>query len=173
MSTERSRIESLQIERLVDDSPDTSFIGEYTDDLEPGVIVRALDEFYEKLPDDTELPERGREYRAFRPYSGGEKIGTPEYYEYGKADYARMEAMNRGEWCFIGIRAVAIIYVNGVRQKLTSAGLWGIESDCGDAYTAEAAKEQTDELREILAALGFSKAAIGKAVNAAETVDAY
>ena len=37
-------LESITLVHAVDSDPDTSFLGEYTDDLKDGVIVRA---FYE------------------------------------------------------------------------------------------------------------------------------
>lgn len=167
-----TRIESIKIERTIDDNPDYSWIGEYTDELCDGVIVREFDEFYEKLPQDTEMPERGREYRAFRPYAGGEKPGTDDYYRYGRQDYDRMEDYNRGGWCFVGVRAVATVYVNNVRQELSSGGLWGIESDSGNEYFAQVAGEQIAELREVLESLGFAKSAISKAFHKVENVEA-
>jgi hypothetical protein len=194
MNTQKSRtvkkIFDVKIKRDVDDSPDTSWIGEYTDTLETGVIVRRDNEFYEKLPREMErnddgtfagkgdfinpLPERGREFRGFKPYAGGEKAGTKEYYQYGMQDYERMEGLERGDWRFIGIRAIAKVGVsldggkNFKVDKITSGGLWGIESDAEDSDLKEIEQEQLSELKDLLLAYGFGRSKVGKAISEAE-----
>jgi len=165
------KIESITVKALYDDTPDTSFLGEYTDDMEPGVIVRQDGEFYEKLPakmerdidgtflckGEPEVPPRGREYRGFRPYAGGEKVGTKDYYKYGMQDYKRMEGLERGDWSFIGIMAKAVVSyrLNGYcrLETFTSGGLWGIETDAGE-YLDEVKTEELDGLKNHLEAFG-------------------
>jgi len=148
------KIESIIIEHIFDDNADTSWLGKYTDEIEDGVIVRKFNMFYEDLSEDEqeELPERGREFRCFKPYAGGENVGTKEYKEYGMSDYRRMEGLNNGIWNFIGIKAKADIYFeeNGVSQyqEITSGGLWGIESDSDKQYIEECEKEQIEDLKE-------------------------
>jgi len=157
------KVTNVKIEHRADTTPDFSFMGEYTDELKPGVIVRRYDEFFENLPDETEMPEKGREYRAFKPYAGGEKVGTPEYYQYGKQDYERMESYNRQDWAFIGIVAKATVRFStseddtGITRihHFRSGGLWGIESDSGEAYLKEVAQEQLSDLRAVLDAFGI------------------
>lgn len=163
-TTKTKEIRSIKIRRRVDQSPDTSWIGKYTDDLKPGVIVRKHGEFYEKLGEDAEIPERGREYRCFLPYAGGEKVGTADYYSNGLQDFERMESLERGEWYFLGVDAVAQIVVHGVIQTIESGGLWGIESDSDEDYIESVEKEEIDALRRVLAELGFSKTDIDDAV---------
>ena len=162
---EKAKIDSITVKAIQDESPDTSFIGEYTDDLRPGVIVRDYEEFYEKLPAEMErdydgrflskgaptVPAKGREYRGFIPYAGGEKPGTKDFYKYGMEDFKRMEGLERGDWSFIGIRAEAQVSYgqNGNSRRLewfTSGGLWGIESDSGE-YLKEVAKDELADLR--------------------------
>ena len=65
----------------------------------------------------------------------------------------RTEGYRRGDWHMIGIRAYADVYVNGVRQRLTSAGLWGIESDSDEDYLRSIEEEERDELAEIIRAI--------------------
>lgn len=158
-------IEKIRVRGIPDENPDTSWLGEYTDDLDEGVIIRDYGEFYEKIPTEMErdvdgrflckanpeLPTRGREFRGFKPYAGGEKIGTKEYYKYGMQDYKRMEGLNNGDWQFIGIQAEAEISypIDGGSRRLeqfTSGGLWGIESDSGD-YLEKITKEQLEDLK--------------------------
>lgn len=166
------RIESIELEAMCDDSPGTSWLGEYTDDLGPGVIVRPKGEFYERLPAEMErdcngrflykgkpdVPPPGRGFRGFKPYAGGEKVGTPLYYKYGMRDYKRMEGLNRGDWRFIGIRAKAEVSypVNGRvgdwrLETLTSSGLWGIASDSEDSHIKEFIREELEDLKDHLA----------------------
>jgi hypothetical protein len=171
------KIFEVRVERLLDEDSDMSWLGEYTDELKDGVIVRQFDEFYEKLPRDEEedfiepLPDRGREFRAFRPYAGGEKVGTDEYYKYGMQDYERMESFERQEWYFIGILAKARVGVSFDGGKtfnldtFTSGGLWGIESDSDESYIKEEENTQLDELKVILEAYRFSVTEIDKAIK--------
>jgi hypothetical protein len=144
------KIENINIKVMVDESPDTSFLGEYTDEWESWVIVRKYDDYLENLPDETEIPLRGRHCRFFKPYAGGEKPGSKNYQKYGMDDYRRMEGLARGDWCFYGIMAEAeVSYPVGQGSRrletLTSGGLWGVESDSGD-YLRQVADEELADL---------------------------
>ena len=149
------KIESIVIEHKLDDNPDTSFIGEYTSDLDDGVLVRQYDKFYEDLTEEEkdQINTRNREYTGFKPCAGDEKVGTKEYKEYGLQDYKRMEQLNNGDFSFMGITAYADIYFeeDGVCQfqKVTSVGIWGIESD-DKSGTEEFEKDQIENLKEQL-----------------------
>lgn len=149
MSKQPKRIESVKIRNMIDDSPDTSWIGEYSDHWAENAIDRK---------------ERGdmgsREFRYFHPAT-----------EYGEQDYQRMESFNSGQWFFIGIRAEAEVVVNGTIQRITSPGLWGIESDSGRDYFAEVAQEELAQLRDILAEMGFSARQINAAFKQPETIE--
>ena len=113
----------------------------------------------------------GREYRYFNGPVENYKGESPEdIRKYILRDYKRTESLNRGDWCFIGVRADAEVTVNpgeafaeyGCVQNITSGGLWGIESsDKGTIEDEE--KNQLAELKGQLKALGFSSRAIGKA----------
>src|SRR6267142_4913273 len=108
---------------------------------------------------------------------------TPEEVrKYVREDYARMERMNRGDWCYIGIRAEAEVVANvqsegkpgkwhGVVQRVTSGGLWGIESDSKRSYIEEEQAGQLAELKTELLAMGFSKRAISIAFKNVEEKD--
>lgn len=151
MAKQTKRINSVTINRMVDDNPDTSYLGEYSNLSDSG--------------DAIDRKERGdmlrNEYRYFNPTN-------PEYVE---QDYERMESLNRGGWCYLGIQAQAEVIVNGTIQRITSGGLWGIESDSGSDYFEEVAAEQCEELRDTLAELGFTKRQIDAAFKARETVE--
>lgn len=74
---------------------------------------------------------------------------------YAKQDKERLDAYNRGVWEIIGIRAVATIHIpvnnNTVKiQTIESGGLFGIESDSGDNYIKDIAREQIAEVKNYL-----------------------
>lgn len=119
--------------------------------------------------------ERGQ-YRYFNPSfnyvdATGEarSENTPEdVRKYVRQDYERMESLNAGNWCFIGIRATAEIAVptapsNATLQEISSGGLWGIESDSDYEYLKSIEREELADLRGQLKALGFSSRAISTA----------
>lgn len=242
----RKRILSVTVKRMVDDSPDTSWLGEYSnqptsefsidrahsedciendtpqkekleriisrmEDVQPSHDCTNLDaqemdclqhnldhpcdscrEYaahetaIEAVRELTECDcgERGDmsrgEYRYFNPsFNYVDKHGhalpenTPEEVrKYVRQDYERMESLNRGNWCFIGIRAEAEVMPNvqgtgdkwhGVVQRVTSGGLWGIETDSGKSYFSEVEQEELSNLKDELKAYGFSTRAISKA----------
>lgn len=114
------------------------------------------------------------EYRYFNGPVENYKGESPEdIRKYILQDYKRMESLNRGDWCFIGIRADAEVWLGsqsesasnyiGPTQTITSGGLWGIESDSDDSYIADEEKDQLSELKDQLRALGFSTRAISEA----------
>lgn len=108
--TNNIKLQSVKIVIVPDYDADTSYyIGEYTDKLEDGVIVRQYGEYYEKLGDDDEISPRGREFRFFKPYAGGEEVGTDNYYEYGLLDYEHMEGLNRGDWQFVAVGVIVTL----------------------------------------------------------------
>jgi hypothetical protein len=117
--------------------------------------------------------ERGdaerNEYRYFNPCWENYKDENPaDIRKYCLRDYARMESLNRGNWCYLGIRAHAEIVIDGVMQDISSGGLWGIESDSDRGYLTEVDGEQLSELRDQLRALGFGTRAISAAFRNVE-----
>ena len=157
--TQGKVIRHVRLIREVDTSPDTSWIGEYTS--EPGPDDRTIDR--------EERGDAGRnEYRYFIAAMSGEETGNPKSVE---EDYRRMELLNRGDWCFFGISAEATVVVGGTIQTIRSGGLWGIESDSGDAYFREVGNEQLSELRDTLTQLGFTEEQLIDAFHGAEDSD--
>ena len=219
----KNHIERVWIERQIDEYPDTSFLGEYTDKKEDWSICRHCGEFvaiaekpngraeeiddeivdlendalYNKTENDEqaekevaeieakidilknelenldlhECPNSKREYNFFKPYASGEPEGSENYQKYGKRDFERIESLNNGNWYFMGIIAKAEIRTgSGTVQVVRSGGLWGIESDSGN-YLDEIGKDELENLRLELSALGFGKRAIDKAFQNVETKD--
>src|SRR5262249_54603209 len=86
---------------------------------------------------------------------------TPQYQH---EDDARLAAWRNDEWHFVGVRAKATIkFLYGVNpdrwitSKLLSPGLWGIESDSGDAYFQEVYQEEGAILIGMIASLKIYK----------------
>ena len=152
------RILSIKTVHVVDESPDTSCLGEYTDewgefyfDREQGRMLKTLER-----DRDYEVPSRGRNYRFFIPYAGGETPGSARYILYGKQDLARMEGLCKGDWGFIGIYAEATVLLTGqITQTLRSGGLYGIENDGDNGDLAEVEGEELKALQDELLAAGF------------------
>ena len=103
--------------------------------------------------------------------------------KYTRQDYERMERLNRGDWCYIGISAEAEIGIpqgkphpvtgqSYLTQRLHSGGLWGIESDSDEKYIADEEKNQLAELKDVLLGFGFSRRAIASAFKNVERKDA-
>ncbi len=163
------RLESIALHVETDSDADTSTLGEWTDALDDWCIVRATGEYVRDTIDaaadedgesNPDFPEKGREYRCFRPYASGEAPGTDSYKQYGLQDWKRMEGLCNGDWCYIGVYATAEVSYdigNGARrlETLRSPGLWGFESDCGD-YAATVADEELSELKDHLRTFGVS-----------------
>lgn len=123
-----------------------------------------------------DLPSRGCECRFFKPYAGGEKEGTEDYKKYGLQDYKRMESYERQNWCMTGISVKAKIQTSQdgkdwLCNEITSGGLWGIESDCGNEYKKEVADGQLAELRNTLKAFGFNNRQIDQAFKNVSEID--
>lgn len=78
--------------------------------------------------------------------------------KYREQDQQRLLAYQRGDWHCIGIRARAEIRVSHGNYttiyELTSAGLWGIESDCDEASLNEIFQQECDNLKADIAAFG-------------------
>jgi hypothetical protein len=156
-STASKKIRSIKVVQETDCDPDLSFLGVYTDKAEPWNIERRSGQYVAELDEDYEIPERGREFRFFKPCAGEEPEGTEDYKKYGLQDFKRMEDYERNRWWMEGVYAQAEIVILGVIQRLRSGGLYGIESDSDEAYFKEIADEQLAELKDILEQLGFTK----------------
>jgi hypothetical protein len=159
-----NKIESIRIVHHTDTCPDTSWLGMYTDKAEKGVIYRGTGEFLKckrftgELDLDDIYAGSTREYKFFKPYAGGEKVDSRHYKKNGMQDYKRMEGLNNGDWCFIGIAVEAEVSYDighGSRrlERLSSSGIWGVESDCPENIK-ELEAEQMQDLKEHLTHMG-------------------
>lgn len=146
------RILRVIVCRSHDASPDTSWVGEYTDT--PGPVDRTIDR--------RERGEMDRgEYRYFVAANSATDTGVAESVE---RDYQRMESILGGDIEFLGIRAKADVQLTGnVVQEITSGGLWGIESDSDSLYLKEIESDELGELHAELVAIGFTDAQVNAA----------
>lgn len=85
-----------------------------------------------------------------------------ERQKYKNYDAARLKALALGDWYFIGLRARATIVITrdtgySTVYELTSAGLWGIESDSGEDYLQSVYEEECATLRADIEAMANAK----------------
>lgn len=152
---------TVTVEYHYDDNPDTSWLGEYTDKWQPGAIDRLH-------TGNWTLRRWRREYRYFIPgvsveehRRGLSRLGYAKHEawvmanRYTRADYERMEALNRGDWHFIGI--VVKVTVEAKRDgfifdpvEVGYAGLWGIESDSDEDYIADTVAGLIEDAKAML-----------------------
>lgn len=166
----KPKILSVRIEHNLDEDPDTSWLGRFTNDATAEAIIRIGEhagKFVSELGEDDDLPSYSWEYRFFLPAMTGEETGNPESL---KQDWQRMESLNAGDWHFISVIAKAEFQLTGIIQTICSGGLWGVESDSGKDYLADVACEELAELKVELLALGFKKRAIEYAFKNCENL---
>ena len=223
----KAKILSVTLKREVDDSPDTSYLGEYKNrpdgnwyaDREAGTLCDGDD----VLADSLHVNYSRDEYRyicGFQHdgnqaqwahvddkgvnnaylnlrYTGnhGEVKHTRNLFKwfgvrgwetaqtrrekircidmaYCCLAVLRLERLNQGDWCYLGITALADVRSeSGIIQTIRSGGLWGIESDSGEDYFAEVEEEELDGLRRELGSFGFGKRAIDYAFKRVERKD--
>jgi len=190
----KKRIEKVWIERVIDDSPDLSWLGEYgetaktewaVDRQERGDQMRGEYRFWNpssnhcppgqlnnwKTVSDVSIAELCQQYDVYAGYERQEAIKALDLY-YIEKDYQRCEAFNRGDWCMIGVIAKArVVSENGVIQTFRSGGLWGVESDSGKSYFAEIEQEELADLCNELLSFGFGARAITYALRRVERAD--
>ena len=107
------------IKHILDEQPDLSYLGEFSNTWEKGAIEHSND---------------SRMSRYFIP-------ANPEY---GQQDYEHMMDYERDHWWMIGI--VAEIYFKDKAYPIArSGGLWGVQSDSERSYFAEIEEEQIAE----------------------------
>lgn len=195
------RILEVKITRDVDESPDTSWLGDYSNKAETEFAIdreHSLDcvvnnpekgrpdlshdedcAYRNKGECDCEKDSRcdcdghgDRRHNEFQYFNGPvdnyKGLPTDEIRKYIRQDYERMEGLNNQNWCFLGITARAEIGIpqrdgGHLVQRLTSGGLWGIESDSDESDLKGVENDQLSELRDVLKQFGFSTRAISKA----------
>ncbi len=152
------RIIKATIKRMADESGEADWLGKYSN--EPGEPSKTIDRRTLKHCGPGQLP-----------FFIAENV---ENWEQALSNYTRMEAGIRGKWYLIGIRAEAEVRLTGdTVQRITSGGLWGIESDSEENYFKQIEGEQLAELAAELLAIGFTAEEIKEAFDKAETKTSY
>ena len=152
------KIIKVTIKRMTDEGGEADFLGKYSEN--PGEPTKTIDR---------------RVLKHYRPGQLPFFISeNTETYTESLVNYNRMEAGMRGDWCLIGIEAEAEVQFTGdLVQRLTSGGLWGIESDAGEEYFETIQQEQLEELEGELLAVGFTLEEIVAAFENVETKTSY
>jgi len=103
------------------------------------IVIKDDDNYPEWLV--TEYDEENQTIIHSDQYSQSdvEELGWETVFGYIKEDEARIKAYEHGDWGMVGVYAKAVvkyeIYKNNWRlENLSSGGIWGIESDCGEEF---------------------------------------
>ncbi len=96
----------------------------------------------------------------------------PDTSDWGEYASSPSWELCRGDCGYVGIRVDAEVqFGSDVVQRVTSGGLWGIESDSDKSYFEEVEGDELAALRTILGEMGFSKRAIATACKRVERRD--
>lgn len=166
--------ESVRFVWGYDECTDPSYLGEYSSTPGPCAFDRQArgdmgrNEFRYWNPGPNHLPHKPASWAHVAPADLAavvEKHGSIEAADeaYAEQDYKRHEAAGRGEWCMLHVRAEATIRwpsrAHGGEtyrlQPVSSGGVGGIESDCGDSYKPEVEQQELADLKAELAAFGI------------------
>lgn len=143
MAQAKITIDKVVIYHETETQPDLSDLGEYSN--KPGPADRTIDR---KARGDC-----GRnEYRYFIAAMSGDETGNPESVE---QDYRCMEDYNKQARYMLRIHVVAVVSYDcgqGNRriERLSSGGLWGIESDSSAEYLASVERDELADLKSHL-----------------------
>lgn len=103
---------------------------------------------------DSTMPDGA--YVSFSRTISPDPDASPTDYECYDED--QLAAFSNGDWCFVGVQARATITVitkgHGRIYRLTSPGLWGVESFSEEAYFNEVFAEECETLKADLARFG-------------------
>lgn len=184
------KILKVWTETVVDSDGDFSYLGMFTDKVEPYNYIREGDhagKFIFEIGDEA-LPTKCREKRFIEPGTNHvphnpknwEKVASPELVEvvakygsienadieYARQDCQRLENLGK-TWDYVGIIAKAEVWnpQTQTTQTLRSGGLWGIESDSDKEYLVSVQAEELAGLKAELLALGFGERACDHALK--------
>ncbi len=142
------KVEEIRICHIADDNPDLTFLGEFAN--LPG-------QFPIRHSDD---PGQFRYFNAFNVCNEAE----------ARQNYERMMQFCNGDICMMRIKvkakiinSLSILIPGGTENRISSSGLWNIESDSDKKYIEEIEREKLSEMKDILTTLGFTTKQIGDA----------
>ncbi len=174
----RATLDQIVIKQKVDESPDLSWLGEYSDRWQPGAIDRK----------HRVSGWSNRQLRYFIPgnsykdhwdglHNMGYSRGNCDYLarQYVMQDFQRMERYANGDLYETGIIAEAIVTypescVPPARriERLTSAGIWGIASDTDEKELEQEIQGQLADLKDHLRVFNVGIRNFNKVALAAE-----
>lgn len=183
---------NIRVEHVPDDhSTADDYLGSYTDVWSDGCINRQAmgdckrNEFRYWKPGPNHYPHRPESWShvsprqiaaAFERLPDDTKARRNEFpslpalldHFYVLEDYRRCEALNNGDWSYIGIVAKArVTGSGGVVQTVRSGGLWGVESDSDEGYIRQVENEELSALAEILKGFGCGARAVARVIRQA------
>lgn len=141
---------TLTIGTEADYSPDYSYLGEFSNYKHPRTIDEKLVDRRKGIALDhrgiwrnerghiqpaPEILRGGGEYQYTFHSNGCDRV------KYALEESARMEELERGNWYYLGVSAT--VTFDGA--EIGRASLWGIESDSGDSYIQEEARNMAHE----------------------------
>lgn len=145
------RIESIELLWVDDDdSKAVQTLGEYSNEEGSGRIEEIIGRI-----DRREQPGyQEHEFRFWTPVNFDSR-----HPENALQDYQRHEALCRGEWCYQGCVARAVVsyatsYGSRRLEHFSSAGIYGIESDSSPLVMMQAEVEQLLDLKAHLTVFG-------------------
>ncbi len=142
-------LQKITVKRILDESPDLRDLGRYSETPDT------------KSKDEIVIDRVARNERLERfeyPYFIAANV---ENMEQALENYERMRQYIRGELCDFGVQAFASLKLRvqpgnySMFQTLHSGGLWGLSSDDPE-YIKQEAKNQIDELMDVLKAFGIA-----------------
>ncbi len=143
----KKRITSISIQRIPDYDEDHDYLGRFSN-----------------TPNEYAVEHNGD--RGTYKYFNAENV---ENMKQARKNYNRIMRFENGELSSLGIKAFANIQTgygsegSWLCNTIHSGGLWGFDSDYDEAELKEQEKEQLADIKEVLAALGFTKKQIDSA----------
>lgn len=133
------------IEKIADYDGDYSYLGEYCYFKQPSKNQQLVHRYSGKILDSSGLWRNAKGQIQSEPETNSPRMEYDFTFHdngydrllYALQDSRRMDALNNGDWMFIGVKAT--VTLNG--REIGSDSLWGIESDSDESYFAEAERD--------------------------------
>jgi len=125
------KLKEIEIQHRNDEDPDLSYYGKFSNNP------------VGSYPDDITISHDVRgEYKYFH-------ASNCENVEQAKQNYQRMLGYGT-DWVCVGVCAVATVVMGDTVQTISTAGLWGIESDCGESEIKDVGLDEIYQLKKML-----------------------
>lgn len=162
-------LEKIIIERIREETPDLSYLGEFGKAYKLGAIEHdpgdslSYNYFYpcNHVPHDPNNWDHVSEKDKKEVIAKHGSLENADK-QYAQEDYERMLAYGKGDWCSTGIQATAIISMTKdgnplLSSEMKSAGVYGVESDMDsdDPHAIELIGDEISNLTQSLHDLGF------------------